>query len=291
MQFTQLCARWVAEHRYGVVDASLRDELPPHCTHVPIAPRFLGDDTGRCPVLVDLLSLTPQKRGELSDLLDAQVSKREETLCSLLLAAPLPVDGTATQLAQRISLHLEPGGPAKQFRFFDPGTFLQLPGLLGESGMAWLLQSISSVLVPWAGRWTRYDTPAKRSAFRLTRDHLQALLRVGVVNRVASQLEPPATPEDWARRCGEIDRHVKRGQLAHGLYLQADLVAFARHATVYHAEFDSHPKLQRVLKLLREASPEDELDYRELTDRLSPDDWQAVVRELSVDATTEGIAR
>jgi hypothetical protein len=280
----------MAEYRYAVVDASMRDALPQPCKQVPIAPRFLGGDTERCPVLVDLLSLTLHARGDMSDLLEVQLSKGEETLCSLLLASPIPLDRTATQLAQRISIQVEPGGPPKQFRFFDPGTFLQLPELLGEAGMAWLLQSAGSVLVPWAGCWTRFDTPAHRPPFRLAQEHVQALLRVGVVNRVAAQLDPPATPQAWVSRCREMDRHVRRAQLAHGLNVQADLVAFAGHAAIHHPAFDSHPCIQRLLRQLREASAEDELDYRELTARLLPEDWRNLVRDLSVNAETEGTA-
>jgi hypothetical protein len=291
VQRTDLGPRWMHEHRYGVVDASLRDELPQRWTQVPIAPRFLGGDTGRCPVLVDLQALQPQELGDLTDQLDAQVFAREETLCSLLLASQLSAERVAMQLAQRISIRLVPDGAPKQFRFFDPGTFLQLPELFGSAGMAWLLQSATSVLVPWAGHWTRFDTPTGRARFRLGEEDLQSLLRIGVVNRVALQLDPPASPEAWVRRCREIDGHVRRAQLAHGLNSQADLVAFATHASVYHAAFDTHPSIQRLFKLLREASAEDELDYRELTSRLSPDDWQTIVRELSIEAETQGTAQ
>jgi hypothetical protein len=291
VQRIELSPRWTDEHRYGVVDASFRDELPRHWTQVPIAPRFLGGDTGRCPVLVDLKSLQPQELGDLTDQLEAQVFAREETLCSLLLASQLSADRIAMQLAQRISIRVESGGAPKQLRFFDPGTFLQLPELFGGAGMAWLLQNSSSALVPWAGHWTRFDTPTAEAKFRLSGEHVQSLLRIGVVNRVALQLDPPASPESWVRRCREIDGHVRRGQLAYGLNSQSDLVAFATHASVYHAAFDTHPSIQRLFKLLREASTEDELDYRELTSRLSPDDWRTIVRELSIKAETQGNAQ
>jgi hypothetical protein len=258
----------------------MRERIPANCVQAVIAPGFLGSDTARCPLLIDLRTMSPRDLGHLSDSLETQVQNREETACSLLLASSLPCAELAARLARRLAVTVEPGGPAKQFRFFDPGTFLQLPRLLGDAGLAWLLQGVDSVWVPWAAEWTCVERPAVRDPFHLTAGHVQTLLRVGVVNRVAAQLNPPANALAWMEQCAEIDQHVRRGAVQHALTRQADLVSFALHAMRYHPRFDSHPRIRDLLNTLRNADAGDELDYRELSCCLKPNDWADVMRDL-----------
>lgn len=268
-------------HRYALVDAVWREDLPGHWPLTVIAPAFLGDDTDRCPVLLDLRALPLDERGELMERLAQQVTDREDALCSLLLDSDREPQAVADHLSQRMTLKVPGAQQPQQFRFFDPGTFLQLPRLLGHAGMAWLLGPVHAVLVPWAGGWTSYPQPptgARGSS--LTPAHLAALTRIGVVNRVALQMPPPEDAAEWTARCAAIDAHVQRAMEAHGLRLQADLVAFAQDATDHHPAFDQHPRLTGLLQILRTAKPDDELDYRELTSRITPDEWQTITGEL-----------
>ena len=168
----------------------------------------------------------------------------------------------------------------KQLRYFDPGTFLQLPRLLGANGLAWLLGKIDSVILPWAGQWTHMNKPEPIDrTFRLGADHLAALSRLGVVNRVLMQRAQPVDAEEWEQTCTKIDIHVQRAMVEHGLTQQADLVAFASHALEHHLSFDSHPRLVTLFQALRASTPEDEIDYRELTSRFTPEDWQQIRME------------
>lgn len=268
-------------HRYAVVDAVWREDLPSRWPLTVIAPAFLGDDTDRCPGLLDLRALPPDERGELMERLQQQVGDREDALCSLLLEAGGEPQAVADHLGQRMALKVAGASQPQQFRFFDPGTFLQLPRLLGPAGMVWLLGPAHAALVPWAGGWTRYPRPdSKAHGFSLTTVHLAALTRMGVVNRVALQMEPPADAAEWTARCAALDAHVLRAMDAHGLRLQADLVAFAQDAMTQHPAFDSHPQVAGWLQALRTATPEDELDYRELRSRISPEQWQTIVADL-----------
>lgn len=268
-------------HRYAVVDAVWREDLPSHWPLTVIAPAFLEADTDRCPVLLDLQAVALDERDELMERLAQQVQDREDALCSLLLASDREHQALADHLAQRMALKLAGASQPQQFRFFDPGTFLQLPRLLGPAGMAWLLGAAHAALVPWAGGWTRYPRPdSKAHGFSLTAVHLAALTRMGVVNRVALQMAPPADAAEWTARCAALDAHVLRAMDAHGLRLQADLVAFAQDAMTQHPAFDSHPQVAGWLQALRTATPEDELDYRELRSRISPEQWQTIVADL-----------
>lgn len=274
-------------HRYAVVDAVWRDDLPSDWPLTVMAPAFLGTDTDRCPVLLDLRALPLDERGELMERLQQQVADREDALCSLLLEADCEPQAMADHLGQRMALKVAGASQPQQFRFFDPGTFLQLPRLLGPAGMAWLLGPAHAALVPWAGGWTRYPLPySKAHGFSLTAVHLAALTRMGVVNRVALQMEPPEDAAEWTARCAALDAHVQRAMDAHGLRLQADLVAFAQDAVTHHPAFDSHPQVAGWLQALRTATPEDELDYRELRSRITLDEWQKVAADLQSTAST-----
>lgn len=275
--------RWFKSHRYALIDAVWRDKLPASWPLTLIAPAFLGDDTARCPVLLDMHALSRNDTGKLLEQLTEQVTNRQDVLFSLLLASRHEPTSVAGHLARRMVLML-PGDPArKQFRYFDPGTFLQLPRLLGGNGLAWLLGEIDSAIVPWAGQWTHLRKPdSDGRTFRLELDHLAALSRLGAVNRVAMQMAPPADTNAWEQTCANIDGHVRRAMVEHGLTRQADLVAFATHALKHHAAFDSHPRLIAVFQELRSATPEDEIDYRELTSCFTPEDWQQICIEQQI---------
>lgn len=272
--------RWFNAHRYALIDAEWREELPASWPLTLIAPAFLGEDTARCPVLLDMHALSRDDLGELLEQLAEQVASRQGTLCSLLLAYRHEPQSVADHLARRMVLTLPGDSVPKQLRYFDPGTFLQLPRLLGANGLAWLLGEINSAIVPWAGQWTHVHKPAPDGrTFRLGADHLAALSRLGAVNRVALQMAPPADAGEWEQTCANIDGHVQRAMAEHGLTQQADLVAFATHALEHHPSFDSHPRLGALFQELRAATPEDEIDYRELTSRFTPEDWQQICME------------
>lgn len=272
--------RWFNAHRFALIDAVWREELPASWPLTLIAPAFLGEDTARCPVLLDLHALSQNDTAELLDLLAEQVANREDALPSLLFATQHEPKAVANSIAQRMVLTLPGDSERKQFRFFDPGTFLQLPRLLGASGLVWLLDKVESVIVPWAGQWTHINKPEVDSrAFRLEAAHIAALSRLGVVNRVAMQMAPPADAWEWELACANIDGHVQRAMVEHELTQQADLVAFAIHALEHHPSFDSHPRLVAVFNELRVATPEDEIDYQELTSRFTPEDWQQICIE------------
>lgn len=272
---------WFDSHRYAVVDAVWREDVPAHWPWTVVAPDFLGADTDRSPLLLDMRALPLDEKAELMTLLAQQVREREDPLCSLLLASTREPAALAAHLAQRMVVRLPGSDVRQQFRFFDPGTFLQLPRLLGSAGMAWLLGPVQAALVPWSGGWTPLAHPGPdQPSFKLADAHLAALLRLGVVNRQAMQVAAPNNAKAWEQTCASVDQHVQRAMSQHGLQQQADLLAFTSHALQHHPAFDGHPLVQELLRTLRAAQPEDELDYRELSGRITPAQWQAIAADM-----------
>lgn len=270
------------QFRFALVDATQRDSLPSSWTQTVIAPVFLQDDTDRCPALIDLSSIAGSERAEWCDALHHETLSREETRVSLLLAARSSITAIAQHLAQRLVLRSSGPSQLMQWRFFDPGTFLQMPRILGEDGMSWLMGPISSVAAPWAGEWTCLTSceAARPHDFRMDDRHIAALLRIGVINRVLAQGAPPKSASHWIDQAAALDACVRQGLERDGLSLQADLVCYALHAHTIHPAIHTHPRMRAILQTMQRATHKDELNYQELTCVLATDDWQRMAVEL-----------
>jgi hypothetical protein len=288
MSLSKIDHRLFKTHRYGLVDASMRDEVPSSCVQVVIAPDFLENDTSRSPVLIDLSVLQQYDQDALLTELQTQCIEREATLFSLLIESEQEIDSVAKHLAQKMVVRLQHAGEASQFRYFDPGTFLQLPNILGDDGMAWLLGRVTSVSIPWAGCCSVYSKPqvslSSAYSFALTPVHLQALLDLSAINRVASQLPAPTDQQDWIQRCESITQHIQRAK-QHGLTALDDKICFALHAIQHHPRFDQHERIAQLFSTLKKSKPADELDYQELSSRISSGEWEALSQELSSSKT------
>lgn len=274
--------RAIGRFRFALIDSSMREALPTHWHQEIIAPVFLGKDTQRCPALIDLSALLHSERATWCDEVHQQTLARDETTSSLLFATLAPIQAVATHLAQRMVIRIPGQDHPMQWRFFDPGTFLQIPKVLGEEGMAWLLGPIDAVQVPWAGEWTEVIRQKASSLHhtQLTAAQITAIFRIGAINRVSAQLPPAANASDWVTQSEIIGTHVARAQSTHGLNQRDDLVAFAYDSWTQHPRMDEHPRLKDMLEQLRQAQPEDELDYRELRNRLQSQDWATIVADL-----------
>ena len=275
------------QYRYAIADAGRREEIPDSWLVAPIAPSFLGSDTARCPLLIDCLSLSELEQNTLLDRLEAETTACEEALFSLMLSSSKPFKQLQKHLVERLVIRTD--ALPRQFRYYDPGTFIQLPDVLGNSGMSWLLGPIDSVAVPWMGEWHRVNNPADAGGNRFDlRMHWDALQGFSVVNRVLTQLPDIHDQQDWRFKGTATRRIVDHALNTYGLDQREDLIAFALHAWRWHPAFDRHPTMQKLLAVLANASPDDELDYRELTARLDEADWQKIASDLQAKAILEG---
>jgi len=283
--------RAVERFRFALIDATYREDLPSSWPCTVVAPSFLDDDTDRCPVLVDLPSLPDVERAEWCDALHEETLAMNDTRASLLLASDGTAQGVAAHMARRMTLRLPSQTHPMQWRYFDPGTLLQMPRVLGQAGMAWLMGPVSSIMVPWAGEWTRLDqpaspSPAQASTFKLSDSHLAALLRIGIVNRAAMACPRPESAQAWVLQGQKLDHYIVQGQ-QHGLSQRDDLVSYALKAHHVHPRIHEHPRMSALLAQLQNAHTDDELDYRELIAAIAPEDWKAMAAELQTPSHQE----
>jgi len=284
--------RAVERFRWALIDASHREALPAHWPILVVAPSFLGDDTERCPALLDLHAMPSDERAEWCDALHQETRAQEDTRASLLIAAEGPMGAVAAHLAQRMVLRLPEQDRPLQWRFFDPGTCLQMPRVLGSEGMDWLMGPVTAFMVPWAGEWTMIERPraeGRASAmhtFKLSATHVAALSRLGAVNRAAMAGPMPESAQAWVWQSQQLDHHMVQAQ-QHGLTQRDDLIAYALKAHHVHARIHEHPRMRALLTQLQNAHPDDELDYRELTAAIGPDDWKAMAAELQTPSFQE----
>lgn len=279
-------------HRYALVEACDRSSLPPGSPLHIIAPAFLGQDTARCPALLDLEAVSAHQRATWLQQAQEQTQARKPPLFRCLLQSQASPRDVAAHLTNRMTLRVSAERTPRQFRYLDPGTFLQLPALLGDVGMAWLFGNlVDTYTLSWAGAWCKVPRPPIAlqdwARYQLTSDHWPMLLRLNHVNRVASQLPPPIDVQDWQQRCQTLYAHVQRAE-QYGLTREADIMGFTWHALRHHPRFDEHPRVQAALSAWREAlstrsgrdSADDELGYDEAMAHLTLDDWQRISADL-----------
>ena len=252
--------RNIGRFRFALVDASLRDGIPAGVQQEVIAPAFLGEDTDRCPTLIALDSMPSSSRVAWCDELHSEVINREESRASLLIESDSSLKALASHMARRMALQTPGRDRPLQWRYFDPGTALQMPRVLGHVGLAWLMAPAKAWMVPWAGSWQPIAGPNDASQqdlmrFKLQSEHIAALMRVSVINRTLLQNDKPLTAQEWVDGSQQLDAIVVQGQTQHKLDHRDDLVAYAFHPWTTHLRILVHPHMQGPLRVIELKKP------------------------------------
>ncbi|MDR2324179.1 MAG: DUF4123 domain-containing protein [Acidovorax sp.] len=286
----ELDYRFFQRYRYAIVDAEWKGDIPEHWRAVPIAPSFLGKDIFRCPLLIDAAAIPQEECIALLVRLEEETAARADTFISLSLACEKPFRQVLTHLRNRLVIRSFLKNKPRQFRYFDPGTFIQLPDIFGNQGMAWLLGPIDAIAVPWLGEWRNYANPSDKEQWRFKlNQYIERLQDISIINRVLVQIENIENQEQWREASKKIHHSVDYARRVYGLMNRDDFIAFSSHAWMHHPNFHQHPFLQKILSKLVDVSPEDELDYLELTSSLSESDWEKIAMDMQSVNNIKGI--
>lgn len=290
IDIVKLDCRFFQRYRYAIVDAEWKEDIPAHWGAVPIAPSFLGKDVSRCPLLIDVAAILQEERIALLVRLEEETAAHADTFFSLALASERPFRQVLAHLRNRLVIRGFLKDKPRQFRYFDPGTFIQLPDIFGNQGMAWLLGPIDAIAVPWLGEWRDYANPSDKEQWRFKlNQYIGRLQGISVVNRVLVQISNIENQEQWREVSKKIHHSVDYARRVYGLMNRDDLIAFSSHAWMHHPNFHQHPFLQKILSELADASQEDEFDYRELTSSLSESDWKKIAMDMQSVNNIKGI--
>lgn len=266
-------------HAYTLVDRALVDEVPHDLPLIALAPAFMEGDIGRCPGLVVLHELSAAQHVALLEHLEAQSAAGETPIICALLASQADVQTVRAHLINRLSEIRGANGRRSQFRFYDPRVFVQLPDILDGATLAALFGPIERWTYFLSGAWHSELKPANAATplFNLSPPAPTLLGRVGIVNRVLTQLPAPPDPAGWRAMRLRIDALVARAQTRHRLRGTDDLVQFALHGVCVHERFDSHPRIAALIAGLQEH----DMAYLDAAALLDEDDWQRIHTELN----------
>jgi hypothetical protein len=285
---TEFDHRLLTTHHYAIVDASQREIVPPHWQTQVIAPAFLKQDTLRCPVLVDLNSLSKADHDVWLMRTYTQMQRNEPLWFSVLLGCDVDIDSLLPHLRNRIALRLPEHDLPVQFRFYDPNTLTHLPRIFGQAGMAWLMRSVNvmTYVLPYTQARVLSSVknpvmPEAKAPFCLDHVRQAELQALGVINRALVQLPLLQDEAAWRAKALRASTMLTRAR-QHGLTGVPDQVEFVLHGLTVHERFDDHPRIKALLVGLRHAKPEDDSDYRELSAQLTADDWRCIADEIAI---------
>ncbi|MCA3176059.1 MAG: DUF4123 domain-containing protein [Burkholderiales bacterium] len=271
------------KHRYAIIDRLAIDEFDIDFKYQVIAPAFVGSDTERCPLLVDLHELPHQKSVELLTKIHEQTTKGLVPWFCAFLSSTYEPNLMLSILKHRISTTL-PDGNKRFLRFYDPAIAVHLPRCLDEMSQRWLFQKIDGLTFFLASHWCTLRFPFFKESlsendlvFCLSKQSVQALSLLSLTNRAREQLPQKINhPDQWLSVCIAIENYFDIANRRFGLTQAEDWIAFAVHGCLWHPYFYEHPK---ILGFIQQADAQN--TYADQTAVLSPDEWRQVSAELN----------
>lgn len=177
------------------------------------------------------------------------------------------------QLAQKT-----PEGKSALLRFYDPRVMERLTRILDRAQLSALLGPIDQWIHFDNGRTLQWlaphQGPRRLARLKLSGHQWRSIRRIGQVNRCL-ELYRTLPDEDRTREVGpdDTDRLIAAAH-DHGLSERQDISAFVLHGLVLHERFHHHPLMRALLR--KRASG---MSYIGLTNRLTPQDWEAIAED------------
>jgi hypothetical protein len=271
------------KHRYAIVDrVAIDDAHEIDFKYEVIAPTFVGRDTERCPLLVDLHALTDEKKIQLLTLTQEQTTQGRPSLLSAFLSSSYEPDKMLAVLQHRITTTL-PSGDKGFLRFYDPAIAVHLPRCLDEASLNWFFRKVEALTFFLAEQWCTLSFSAQQErgsedewVFGLSSDSIRALTLLSLTNRAREQLvEKLDHPEKWLSVCIEIEKYFDLAHRRFGFTQAEDWIAFSVHGCTWHPHFYEHPV---VLEMIQTAGADN--TYADQSALLSADQWRQISAEL-----------
>lgn len=214
------------------------------------------------PRLVDIKTLAPAHREELSEMLREQAAGRQALAVCAWITADVSIEDLAEHLAQ-FMYGPGPGGAMLHWRYFDPRVFAATLAVCSDAQRVALLGPVGH----WRFTWCRHWWLACGSADKV--DQLCAydsawpspaqwsiILHAPVLHRVLTQLgeDGAGSAQRCLRQQASAIAYLADGLSTLHLENEDDLVEFVHLCTRYGAAYRQHPRLKAGWRALAEGS-------------------------------------
>lgn len=247
------------ECAFGIVDASMVEQLPEGLFAQPLVPKRLTQSAHLMPALIDIRRTPSAQQDALFDRLKKCDGRGESPFVSLFIKS----DGSASEIMRHWNamqfVELKHGRKV-WLRLHDPRVLHQMLRVLDPMGCRKLF-GLSQALTYWVGgQWVAairqpslapgnqvhengrvalYEGPARWNWSRIE--------RIGLVNRalLAAGISEPAALTSHGALAEQL---IERAAGRHALFEPLDLVEFAVRGLQLHLAFDEHPEIADAIR-------------------------------------------
>ena len=243
----------------------------------PCTPRVLAHREELMPRLVEVSSLDPDAKVELSEVLVRETSADRPPVACAWLASEASVEDLAHHVARYLVGPGADGRPAF-WRFYDPRVFALTLAVFESSQRSTLLGPVVDWQFAWAGhRWAAAGpgTPNDDSKGYMPAwpkpDQWLRISRSEAASRVVDRL-PALVPENASRLPSDLDR-IFAAAAERGWMPDTDALAdYAWHCVRYGQAFEQHPVVLEAWPALSRA----EIHWSAVLARFTPNDLNAL---------------
>lgn len=265
--------RILKDHAFGLVDASVLDELPGGIEGEPVVPGDLAGGAHLMPRLLDFRAMKQETAERLLNALRQAHMHDEAPPLSLLIDTAASAE-QFTAHWNRMQLVSPRAGTRSWLRLHDPRVLHQVLRILtadqqrtlfGKStsftywiGEEWVRvarqEPPAGDFVDWSGAAANWDWPR--------------IERIGIINRALERAGVRGAAEQHSQAM--LAEHLMtRARIRHSLTADSDLIEFVARGVASSPTFDQHPRISTALR------PDDDgSDESTLADRLALIDEQ-----------------
>lgn len=306
---TSFPLRLLKAHDYALIDQfvigdALQDIIGIAPDLVPIVPQSMEADADKFPLLLPLSNLDNDALQTLFSLLEHAHLEHAALPIVCLFKCAAGVDSLRNQWMRRMIVQTT-RGQKFQLRSYVPSVFVQLQRIYNSGQLKALFDEIEIWSIYQDHSWQSLRSPDTSPTRYNLIDEIQLaqLMRVQAINRTLATFDTQkeggnsndlsslttsrplyssSNTTDFFAFSTAIDALILRAQ-RHGLVREDDQVQFTLHGLTQHPQFDSHPRIQKIIAEM----DREEQTYTDVAALLQPEDWQRICNELKAPAFSE----